>query len=518
MPKVTVYTQVYNAERYVKQCIRSVLNQTFTDFEYIVVDSASTDGSSEILDALAKEDPRIRLIRLQENQPYAQFNITEQYATGKYYASIDHDDWWEPNYIERLLAFIEDFNLDLAMTGTVSYFEATHAHSVLRKVDVPLVFTLHEFAQRYPQFWAFPSTRWASLMPLSLFLKLREAYVWGEESRLDYGGDTVFMLDCLNNCRRIGIDNSALYHYRIHKASQTFQYNVRRFDANIICYQSIFDFLRKNGSLDNCSKDWLKRVHLSSMTTTLERLAVSSLSEEEKLQECTRIIAHPLTKEALLFDCPERVQWYNQLKDILYKTARSDSGTVCKLWSGIVHFIAPNCYKAVTQDTAGLFAREPALLPALLEDDRNTLAEKLLDLIAEKRYVKQYEIGGMLQDLLPENSPLYSVENKKFFGKYPKICKAILENSYMYALDLMAEQLLTGKRLYAEETFLQVFLVLAALENQPSVFIFGKVRLAKLYLYIKQPEKYLSVLTELEEMGLGENEIITMRQALEADI
>lgn len=243
MPKVTVYTQVYNAERYVKQCIRSVLNQTFTDFEYIVVDSASTDGSSEILDALAKGDPRIRLIRLQENQPYAQFNITEQYATGKYYASIDHDDWWEPNYIERLLAFIEDFNLDLAMTGTVSYFEATHAHSVLRKVDVPLVFTLHEFAQRYPQFWAFPSTRWASLMPLSLFLKLREAYGRGEESRLDYGGDTVFMLDCLNNCRRIGIDNSALYHYRIHKASQTFQYNVRRFDANIICYQNIFDFL-----------------------------------------------------------------------------------------------------------------------------------------------------------------------------------------------------------------------------------------------------------------------------------
>ena len=66
MPKLSVIVPVYNTEKYLRECIDSILGQTFTDFELILVDDGSTDGSGAICDAYAQKDPRIRVIH-QEN-------------------------------------------------------------------------------------------------------------------------------------------------------------------------------------------------------------------------------------------------------------------------------------------------------------------------------------------------------------------------------------------------------------------------------------------------------------------
>ena len=63
---ITIYTQVYNTKPYIRQCVESVLHQTYPHFEYYLVDNASTDGCKEILEEYAAADPRIRILHVQE--------------------------------------------------------------------------------------------------------------------------------------------------------------------------------------------------------------------------------------------------------------------------------------------------------------------------------------------------------------------------------------------------------------------------------------------------------------------
>lgn len=92
-PLVTVLTVTYNGENYLAATIESVLGQTFTDFEYLIVDNASTDNSRQIVQAYAARDPRVRLIQSIVNcGPAGGLNLGLQAAQGKYVANLDHDD------------------------------------------------------------------------------------------------------------------------------------------------------------------------------------------------------------------------------------------------------------------------------------------------------------------------------------------------------------------------------------------------------------------------------------------
>ncbi|MBI1296276.1 glycosyltransferase [bacterium] len=92
-PLVTVLTVTYNGGRYLAATIESVLGQTFTDFEYLIVDNASTDHSRQIVEAYAARDRRVRLIESPVNcGPAGGLNLGLQAARGKYVANLDHDD------------------------------------------------------------------------------------------------------------------------------------------------------------------------------------------------------------------------------------------------------------------------------------------------------------------------------------------------------------------------------------------------------------------------------------------
>lgn len=91
-PGITVLTSVYNAERFVKESIESILNQTFTDFELVVIDDGSTDGSSAIVDALAEQDGRVVLIRQENVGLTRSLNRGLGRARGELVARHDADD------------------------------------------------------------------------------------------------------------------------------------------------------------------------------------------------------------------------------------------------------------------------------------------------------------------------------------------------------------------------------------------------------------------------------------------
>jgi glycosyltransferase involved in cell wall biosynthesis len=95
---------MYNASRYLRECIDSVLGQTFHDFEFLIVDDGSTDDSVEIVESYA--DPRIRLIR-REHDYIASLNCLIDEARGEYIARMDADDVMLPHRLQQQFDYME---------------------------------------------------------------------------------------------------------------------------------------------------------------------------------------------------------------------------------------------------------------------------------------------------------------------------------------------------------------------------------------------------------------------------
>nr|WP_243196501.1 glycosyltransferase family 2 protein [[Eubacterium] tenue] len=115
---VSIVTPVYNAEKFLEETILSVLNQTYTNFELILVNDCSEDNSMQIINRLMKEDDRIKCIDLKENGGAAKArNIGIEAANGKYLAFIDSDDLWKKEKLEKQVEFMEKNNIVFSYTG-----------------------------------------------------------------------------------------------------------------------------------------------------------------------------------------------------------------------------------------------------------------------------------------------------------------------------------------------------------------------------------------------------------------
>jgi len=113
-PKVSVVTSVYNGEKYIEECVQSILNQSFKDFEFILLDNGSTDGTAKFLDQI--NDPRVRVVH-QENLGIPQsLNKGVQLARGELVARLDADDVSYPHRLEHQVQFM-DANKDHVLCG-----------------------------------------------------------------------------------------------------------------------------------------------------------------------------------------------------------------------------------------------------------------------------------------------------------------------------------------------------------------------------------------------------------------
>ena len=117
IPRISVLMPAYNSEQYIAEAIESILNQTFTDFEFIIINDGSTDNTAKIVKEYAKKDKRIKFIDNEQNQGFiATLNQCLDIATGKYVAKMDSDDISLPDRFSAQVEFL-DSNPDYGMCG-----------------------------------------------------------------------------------------------------------------------------------------------------------------------------------------------------------------------------------------------------------------------------------------------------------------------------------------------------------------------------------------------------------------
>lgn len=206
MPEVSVIIPVYNNEKFLEKCVRSVMGQSFGDLEIIAVDDGSTDGSGRILRRLAREDSRIRLLT-QENKGVSEArNLGLDAATGEFLTFVDGDDYIGRDYIKKLYDYAQENHTQMVICG---FTYVDEQGSILKRV-IP---------DRYQRFereeWVLRiSAVWSHFYRREVWETYGIRFQAGER-----GEDMPVSLVFSAVCDRIGVLNHAGYFYVRHPFS-----------------------------------------------------------------------------------------------------------------------------------------------------------------------------------------------------------------------------------------------------------------------------------------------------------
>lgn len=240
---ISVIVPVYKVEPYLHQCVDSILAQTFTDFELILVDDGSPDNCGSICDEYAKQDDRVRVIHQENGGLSAARNAGIDAAKGEYITFIDSDDMISETYLKRLYHAIG--NSDIAICDMQS-FEAEdeiESSNTCTESRLTLITGREACLSIYHMDGKVPIMAWGKLYRANLFGEI--CYPVGMIHE-----DDATTPKLLFQSNRISMIPEKLYYYRTRPDSITGQqFSAKRFDC-IKAIQSCIDFFREAGEAE----------------------------------------------------------------------------------------------------------------------------------------------------------------------------------------------------------------------------------------------------------------------------
>ena len=212
-PKVSVVVPIYGVEKYLRQCVDSILAQTLKDIEVILVDDGSPDGCPAIVDEYAARDPRVVAVH-QENGGYGRaVNHGIELATGEYIGIIESDDWIDPAMYEKLYKKACETAADLVKSQFWIYNSAnTPADKLFDSKRQNLTESPDgAFAiEDWPKLFTYHASIWSNLYRASFVKEIKLV-----ETRSASYQDFPFMCECYCRAKKIAVVKDPLVHYRM---------------------------------------------------------------------------------------------------------------------------------------------------------------------------------------------------------------------------------------------------------------------------------------------------------------
>lgn len=143
MPEISVIVPVYKVENYINECVDSLISQTFTDIEIILVDDGSPDDCGSICDAYAEKDNRIKVIHQKNAGLSAARNAGIDEATGQYLCFVDSDDYVSDDYCQTLYDLLVNFSCDYSVCGVVRFNDGKAP--ILASSNKSTIYTNYEY-------------------------------------------------------------------------------------------------------------------------------------------------------------------------------------------------------------------------------------------------------------------------------------------------------------------------------------------------------------------------------------
>lgn len=209
MSKISIIVPVYNVELYLRRCIDSILNQTFTDFELILVDDGSPDSSGKICDEYAESDERIKVIHKKNSGPASARNTGLDVANGEWITFVDSDDWINKEYLEKLYNSCKNNGVDISTCGFFQT-EGNEIEIERQKFNIKLYNPEDLWIENQLR----ATVPWGKLYKKDLWSKIR--FPVGKFAEDEY---TIYKV--LFQCKKIAHSEAELYYYFVNLNSIT---------------------------------------------------------------------------------------------------------------------------------------------------------------------------------------------------------------------------------------------------------------------------------------------------------
>jgi len=305
---VSVIIPIYKVEKYLRQCLDSVINQTYTDLEIILVDDGSPDNCGEICDVYAEIDYRIKVIHKQnEGLGYAR-NTGLSIATGEYVYFVDSDDWIDVNFIERMMDISNKYDADMTICGYKKYTEdaCEMICSVSdicvyenNKVHDEILLPMIGRESTHYEDWTINMCVWTNLYRRNI---IEDNSIRFMSEREYLSEDICFNLDYLYYSKKVVMTSDCLYHYRSNPVSLTNCYKANEFSMIIRLHKKINEMIDSMGLRDKVEFR-LHRFFITKTRKTLFLLENSRMPLKDRLQ-ITKNILNDKTLQRILSEYP----------------------------------------------------------------------------------------------------------------------------------------------------------------------------------------------------------------------
>lgn len=285
MKLVSIIVPIYNVEKYLRQCLDSIVNQTYYKLEIILVDDGSTDECANICDEYAKIDHRIHVIHKKNAGLGMARNSGLEIANGDFVLYVDSDDWLENTMVEKLLIAIEQEQADFAVCG---YQKQTNTGKVLSKnpcCPTKIVFIDDEISDKvlFPILGAKTEARndidremcvWTNMYRMSI---IKDNHIKFVSERVYLSEDLFYNINYIMQVKRAVFIPECLYNYRLNDVSLTNAYRENRFQLLCNLYNSEIELLKKY-DLYEAARQRVQRTFIMKMRNTV-RILVNSDNE-----------------------------------------------------------------------------------------------------------------------------------------------------------------------------------------------------------------------------------------------
>lgn len=291
MPKVSVIIPVYNTEKYLQECVGSVLSQTLSDLELILVDDGSTDSSPTLCDHYVAQDARVKVIHKTNGRAASARNAGLRIATGEYVAFVDSDDWILPDMYEKMLQTGADVTLcdyvrfqnerefPFTQTNVAAGFydkaqirEKIYPHLVMDGIEYPITIS-----------------NWAMLIKRDIItrnrLSYREDILISEDA--PFGSEVLYCADSFAYLK-----GERFYHYRMTEGSASKTYKPWWWDSSLKINEETENFFSECEDYDFTQQIKSNMFYLA-RAEIYYILCNRELSQKEQNQKIRAVMEHP---------------------------------------------------------------------------------------------------------------------------------------------------------------------------------------------------------------------------------
>ena len=315
LPLISVIIPVYNVEKYLEECVNSVLVQTYKNIEIILVDDGSTDSSGQLCDSFAEKHSNIKVIH-QKNAGLSDARTAGlQRTTGKYVYFLDSDDYIAETALEKLCLIAEADASDIVFFDAHSFLDENRDAEIkqtylrMHKYMAQSGIIVFKQMQLYEEYH---SAVWAMLLKREFLLKNSISFISGI-----YYEDMAFTFEALCLAEKVSQCAECLYFRRYRQNSiMTSKKNIKYFDSTVILYKHILQFIENNKLSENAAvKKYITRISFN----VFNNYNALSKSDKKTVAETFSEIKKDILKNNAFDDTALRLKCYSNALWFVYK-------------------------------------------------------------------------------------------------------------------------------------------------------------------------------------------------------